>query len=144
MVHGHGEEIRYDKLVVAVGARPQPAVPARSRSPARPTRAAVARAVEETARLAFVVPSASTWSLPAYELAIMAADRTARPRRRARDHRRHAGAGAAVGIRPRGRRRGRRAARASAAIALRTGARRAPWATGGSSWPTGPVEPPTA
>ena len=33
----------------------------------------MARALEDTSRLAFVLPSATGWSLPVYELAIMAA-----------------------------------------------------------------------
>jgi sulfide:quinone oxidoreductase len=73
VVLGHGEEIRYDKLVVAVGARPQPAVPGALAFGGPADAPAVARALEETAKLAFVLPSATSWSLPLYELAIMAA-----------------------------------------------------------------------
>jgi len=72
-VTGAGERIGYDKLLVAVGARPLPAL-AGAISFAGPADApAVARAVAETSSLAFVVPVASAWSLPVYELAIMAA-----------------------------------------------------------------------
>ena len=55
---------------------------ARERSPALPgaitfagpaDAPAVTAALEETARIAFVLPSASGWALPVYELAIMAA-----------------------------------------------------------------------
>jgi sulfide:quinone oxidoreductase len=69
----HGEEIRYDKLVVAVGARPQSAVSGALTFSGPADAPSVARALEDTAKLAFVVPSPSSWSLPAYELAILAA-----------------------------------------------------------------------
>jgi sulfide:quinone oxidoreductase len=72
-VADHGEPIRYDKLLVAVGARPEPAVPGAICFTGAADAAAVARAVEETSRLAFVSPSPSGWALPVYELAIMAA-----------------------------------------------------------------------
>ena len=113
-VTAEGERIGYDKLLVAVGARPMPAVPGALSFGGPGDAPAVARAIEATAKLAFVVPSASGWSLPVYELAIMAAVDAARPRRRAGDHCRHAGARAAVGVRRRGRPRHRRAARTSA------------------------------
>jgi sulfide:quinone oxidoreductase len=69
----HGEEIHYDKLVVAVGARPQVSVPGAIMFAGPADAPVVARALDETAKLAFLVPSSATWSLPAYELAIMAA-----------------------------------------------------------------------
>ena len=72
-VDDHGEPIRYDKLLVAVGARAQPALPGAITFAGPADAAAVARALEDTARLAFVLPSASGWALPVYELAIMAA-----------------------------------------------------------------------
>ncbi len=72
-VDEHGEPIRYDKLLVAVGARPEPAVPGAITFAGPADASAVARALEQTSRLAFVLPSATGWSLPVYELAIMAA-----------------------------------------------------------------------
>jgi sulfide:quinone oxidoreductase len=82
-VTAEGERIGYDKLLVAVGARPLPAVPGAISFGGPGDAPAVGRAIEATAKLAFVVPSASGWSLPVYELAIMAAvelrDRGAEP-----------------------------------------------------------------
>ena len=72
-VDDHGEALHYDKLIVAVGARPQPALPGAITFAGPADAPAVARALEETSRLAFVLPSATGWSLPVYELAIMAA-----------------------------------------------------------------------
>jgi sulfide:quinone oxidoreductase len=68
-----GEAIRYDKLLVAVGAVPQPALEGAITFGGPADAAAVARAIDETSALAFVLTSASDWALPAYELAIMAA-----------------------------------------------------------------------
>ncbi len=73
VVDDHGEALRYDKLLVAVGARPRPALPGAITFAGPDDAPAVARALEETSRLAFVLPSASGWALPVYELAIMAA-----------------------------------------------------------------------
>src|SRR5215210_2664136 len=73
-----GDSLSYDALVVAVGAIPRPAVDG-AITFAGPAQAAevatVLDAVErrEVRRLAFAVPAGATWSLPAYELAIMAA-----------------------------------------------------------------------
>jgi len=72
-VDEQGEPIRYDKLLVAVGARPEPAVPGAITFAGLADAPAVARAVEEASRLVFVLPSATGWALPVYELAIMAA-----------------------------------------------------------------------
>ncbi|HEX6025173.1 MAG TPA: FAD-dependent oxidoreductase [Solirubrobacter sp.] len=69
----HGEPIEYDKLLVSVGARPQPALPGAITFTGPSDAPAVAKAVEETERLAFVLPVATGWGLPVYELAIMAA-----------------------------------------------------------------------
>ena len=73
VVDDHGEPIRYDKLLVAVGARFEPSVPGAIGFAGPADAAAVAQALEQSSRLAFVLPSASGWSLPVYELAIMAA-----------------------------------------------------------------------
>src|SRR4051794_20319107 len=72
-VDERGEGIRYDKLLVAIGARAEPAVPGAITFTGPGAVAAVEQALEETASLAFVLPDASTWSLPVYELALMAA-----------------------------------------------------------------------
>src|SRR4051794_17328181 len=68
-----GERIPYDSLVVAVGARPQAAVRGAITFSGPDDAAAVAAAVAGGQDVAFVVPRATSWSLPAYELAIMAA-----------------------------------------------------------------------
>jgi sulfide:quinone oxidoreductase len=73
-----GVEIPYDMLVVAVGAVPAPAVPG-AVTFAGPAQAAEVTALldrverREMRRLVFAVPAESTWPLPIYELAIMAA-----------------------------------------------------------------------
>jgi sulfide:quinone oxidoreductase len=72
------DEVPYDLLVIAVGAVPSPAVPG-SLTFAGPGQAAEVAALLDRAergelrRLVFAVPAGSTWSLPIYELAIMAA-----------------------------------------------------------------------
>jgi sulfide:quinone oxidoreductase len=73
VVVGRDEEIRYDKLLLAVGARPQPAVPGAIGFGGPADVPAVTEALADASRIAFVLPAASTWSLPVYELAIMAA-----------------------------------------------------------------------
>ena len=73
VVDESGETLHYDKLLVAVGARPLPAVEGAITFTGPDAAAAVARALDETTSLAFVLPDASTWSLPVYELALMAA-----------------------------------------------------------------------
>jgi sulfide:quinone oxidoreductase len=78
VVVGDGEELPYDRLIVAVGAVPKPAV-AGAITFAGPAQAAEVAALldraerRELRRLVFAVPAESTWSLPIYELAIMAA-----------------------------------------------------------------------
>lgn len=72
------DPIRYDHLVVAVGAPRRAAVPGaltfRGPADAAGVEAILDDVVEGRARgLAVAVPSAGTWSLPAYEIAIMAA-----------------------------------------------------------------------
>jgi sulfide:quinone oxidoreductase len=69
----YGEPVGYDKLLVAVGARPEPAVPGAIHFMGPGDAPAVAAALDETTRLAFVLPTANGWALPVYELAIMAA-----------------------------------------------------------------------
>jgi sulfide:quinone oxidoreductase len=67
------EEIAYDTLIVAVGARALPAVEGAITFTGPAEAANVAEAVEHAERTVFVQPSASVWSLPVYELSIMAA-----------------------------------------------------------------------
>jgi sulfide:quinone oxidoreductase len=73
-----GEALSYDALLVAVGAVPRPAVDG-AIAFAGPGQTgevtAVLDAVErgDARRVVFAVPAGATWSLPAYELAIMAA-----------------------------------------------------------------------
>lgn len=67
-----GARIAYDALLVAVGARATPALPGAITFAGPGDAPAVTDAVAATAALAVVVPSATGWTLPAYELAIMA------------------------------------------------------------------------
>jgi sulfide:quinone oxidoreductase len=73
-----GEATPYDVLIIAAGATPRPAVPG-AISFAGPGQAAEVAAVldavvrDESRRLVFAVPAEATWSLPVYELAMMAA-----------------------------------------------------------------------
>jgi sulfide:quinone oxidoreductase len=73
VVAGDGARIGYDALVVAVGAKPHPAVEGAIAFTGPADADAVASAAGEARRIAFVQPHASTWSLPIYELALMAA-----------------------------------------------------------------------
>ncbi len=73
VVDERGRRLRYDKLIVAVGARPYAALHGAVAFAGPRDAAAVERALEDASRVAFVVPSASAWALPAYELAMMAA-----------------------------------------------------------------------
>src|SRR4051794_23293563 len=68
-----GEALRYDKLLVAVGAESRPALPGAICFAGPADAPAVSEALDATSRLAFVLPTASGWALPVYELAIMAA-----------------------------------------------------------------------
>ena len=68
-----GHELEYDALLLAIGAKPLPAVPGAITFGGPADVAAVERVLDETARIAFVVPPGSAWALPVYELAIMAA-----------------------------------------------------------------------
>ena len=67
------ESIPYDTLIVAVGAQPRPAVEGAITFTGPAEAARVAEAVGSAERVVFVQPFASAWSLPVYELAIMAA-----------------------------------------------------------------------
>ncbi len=72
-----GEALLYDHLLVAVGARPAPAVAGaltfRGPADARAVQWMLEEAVRgHRVRIAVAVPAAATWPLPAYELAIMA------------------------------------------------------------------------
>jgi len=74
----HGQEIEYDTLVLACGARPVPALegaltfrgPADSETFRRLLADVQAGAVES---IAFVLPASVTWGLPLYELALLTA-----------------------------------------------------------------------
>lgn len=70
-----GEELRYDALLVALGARMSPPFEdALTLDPARvlPVDDAIRAAGEGTSdKLAVVIPSGSAWPLPAYELALL-------------------------------------------------------------------------
>jgi sulfide:quinone oxidoreductase len=72
-----GDALLYDHLLVAVGARPRPAVLGAltfgGPADARPLQRALDEAVRgHRERIAIAVPDTVTWTLPAYELAIMA------------------------------------------------------------------------
>ncbi|RKQ87081.1 sulfide:quinone oxidoreductase [Solirubrobacter pauli] len=73
VVDDHGDRLRYDALLVAPGARSLPAVSDAITFTGPASVPAVEAALAETATLAFVLPSVSTWALPLYELAMMAA-----------------------------------------------------------------------
>jgi sulfide:quinone oxidoreductase len=73
-----GEATTYDVLIIAAGATPRPAVPGAITFAGPGQAADVAAAIDaiargETRRLVFAVPAEATWSLPVYELAMMAA-----------------------------------------------------------------------
>ena len=73
-----GRRLAYDTLVLALGARPVEALPGaltfRGPQDTARMRELVARLCEGTIeRLAFVVPSGTTWALPLYELALQTA-----------------------------------------------------------------------
>ena len=79
-----GTELGYDALLIALGARPVPAVPGALTFADADGAAALGKLLERlgrrnSKRLAFVIPPGATWSLAAYELALMtAAERSAR------------------------------------------------------------------
>jgi sulfide:quinone oxidoreductase len=73
VVDDAGRELAYDALLLAVGATPVPAVPGAITFTGADCAAAVEDVLAQTARIAFVVPAGSSWPLPVYELAILAA-----------------------------------------------------------------------
>lgn len=78
MTDGRGRRLPYDALVIAVGGCPRPALPGATTFSGAIDAPAVKRALDAAAelgrpRLAFTMPSRSTWALPLYELSIMAA-----------------------------------------------------------------------
>ena len=73
-----GEPIAYDHLLVAIGARRRAAIPGATAFRGADDVAAVEALIDDIAagrahRLVVAIPGAGAWSLPAYELAIMAA-----------------------------------------------------------------------
>ncbi|HYI17669.1 MAG TPA: FAD/NAD(P)-binding oxidoreductase, partial [Solirubrobacteraceae bacterium] len=73
-----GEATPYDVLIIAAGATSRPAVPGAITFAGPGQAAAVAAVLDavvrgESRRLVFAVPAEATWSLPVYELAMMAA-----------------------------------------------------------------------
>ena len=69
-----GEDVPYDKLLVAVGARRRPVIDGGAITFGGPADvAAVSAALEGASQLAFVLPAATIWPLPVYELAMLAA-----------------------------------------------------------------------
>jgi sulfide:quinone oxidoreductase len=78
VVTSSGEVVRYDVLVLAVGGRPYPAFRHAITLGGDDTTEALTALVADLARdaarrVAFVVPSGASWTLPLYELAIMTA-----------------------------------------------------------------------
>jgi sulfide:quinone oxidoreductase len=78
VVTSSGEVVPYDRLVLAVGARPYPAFRHAITLGVEATTAALTRLVSDldcgdVRRVTFVVPSGASWTLPLYELAIMTA-----------------------------------------------------------------------
>jgi sulfide:quinone oxidoreductase len=85
-----GEEIRYDALLVAIGARPVPAVPGALTFGDPSEREFFGALLDQLGRrpgeqLAFLVPPEVKWALAAYELALLTASHLeARPAERAK------------------------------------------------------------
>jgi sulfide:quinone oxidoreductase len=72
-----GSNIKFDKLIICIGARPRPAfahaVPLRTDGTVLPIDSLLRNAESsESGVFAFVVPPGRTWPLPVYELALMA------------------------------------------------------------------------
>lgn len=79
---GDGDELAYEALIVALGARPEAAFPRATTFRGGQDAEAVHGLLQDleggyVRRLAFVVPSGATWPLPLYELALMTAERAA-------------------------------------------------------------------
>jgi sulfide:quinone oxidoreductase len=68
-----GERLASDRLVIAIGAIAQPAFSGAITFGGAEDASAVSEALQTAERLAFVSPTASEWSLPLYELALMSA-----------------------------------------------------------------------
>ena len=68
-----GERLFYDVLVVVTGAVARPAFPGAITFGGRDEAAAVTEALDNAEQLAFVAPTASNWTLPLYELALISA-----------------------------------------------------------------------
>ncbi len=81
VVHtGQGDELAYEALVVALGAKPEPAYPHATTFRGGPDAEAVHGLLQDLEggylrRIAFVVPPGAAWPLPLYELALMTAER---------------------------------------------------------------------
>jgi sulfide:quinone oxidoreductase len=74
-----GAELAYDTLVLALGARPQVAIPGALTFRGPEDRGALATLLEravagEVRRIAFVLPRGATWPLPLYELALLTSE----------------------------------------------------------------------
>jgi sulfide:quinone oxidoreductase len=74
-----GDELRYDSLLVAIGAHAVPVLDAAVTFRGLQDAAAMQELLRETergsvARIAFVVPPGATWPLPIYELAMLTAE----------------------------------------------------------------------
>ncbi len=74
-----GDEIAYDALLVAVGARSDIAVPGALTFAGPHAVGAISKLLEDldaglVERVAFALPTATTWGVPLYELALMTAD----------------------------------------------------------------------
>jgi sulfide:quinone oxidoreductase len=75
-----GDTVAYDALLVAVGARPDVAIPGSLTFSGPRDVAAYTKLLAElvdgrVSRVAFALPTATTWALPLYELALMTAER---------------------------------------------------------------------
>ena len=74
------DALPYDHLIIALGARPVPAIPGalafRGRRDVPALRAILRDLAEgEISRLVFAIPHGSTWALPLYEMALLATSR---------------------------------------------------------------------
>lgn len=71
-----GQQLRYDRLLIAAGAEPVRAVPGAVTFRGSRDAAALREAIDTTAGpIAFVAPAGAFWTLPLYELAILTAAR---------------------------------------------------------------------